>query len=108
VAVDAQGNAVVIGFFRETMDWHGPQPLVSAHPETSDLFIVKIDADFNYVWDRVWGDAANQGDWFNEDLALDEHGNIYVSASFEGTVDTGVNVHTCQGAFDVLVAKLKP
>jgi hypothetical protein len=59
------------------------------------------------VWDRVWGDAAAQGLWLNEDVAIDAQSNIYVSAVFEGSIDTGVNLHTSQGALDLLVAKLK-
>jgi hypothetical protein len=106
VAVDAKGHVVVLGYFQHTIDWGSP--LTGSADGFRDLFIVKLDPDLGQLWGRAWGSDGWQGDWQADDLALDKDGYIYLSATFEGTVDTGVNVHTSQGGRDLLVAKLKP
>jgi hypothetical protein len=107
VAIDAQGNAVLMGFFRGTMTLGNAQ--LMGNPESRDLFIVKLDPSLNPLWSRVWGDAQGwQGEWLGQDVALDAQGYVYVTATFDGAVDTGVNVHQSQGNWDLLVAKLKP
>ena len=85
VAVDGSGNVYTVGYFQNSADF---DPGLGAFNLTSqggnDLYISKLDANGNFVWARRiggWGDDYAFG------LTIDNSGNLFVTGSFEGTVD---------------------
>jgi uncharacterized delta-60 repeat protein len=88
VGLDGAGNSYVAGRFAGTAQF-GTNSLTSAGLD--DIFISKLDPAGNVVWARRIGgggfDVAN-------DIAADTNGNLFVTGSFEGTVDFGGTVAT--------------
>lgn len=103
VAIDKQGNIIVLGRFNGQCDFGGGE-LQSAGG--NDLFLVKLDADGKHVWSFAYGDSNSQ---VFASLALDSSDNIILTGTFEGTLDFGEKtVSATAGGTDVFVAKLTP
>lgn len=105
IAVDAAGNILVAGRLAGTMPF-GAGTLASAGG--LDAFVVKLDANGQPVWGRVYGDAAAQEAL---GVAVDGAGNVLVTGYFHGTVDFSGGAgpaHTSQGLADAFVVKLSP
>jgi hypothetical protein len=99
VAVDDQGNAIVVGYFEGTLDFGGG-PLTGMGG--LDIFVAKFDADGNHLWSHRYGDAAYFQ--FGYSVGVDGLGNVVVAGWFDGTVDFGGGPLTGAGR-DVYVAK---
>ncbi|RJP32755.1 MAG: hypothetical protein C4547_13650 [Phycisphaerales bacterium] len=85
-AVDGNGNVVVTGYFRGSVDFD-PGPGVDMHHSAGneDAFITKLGPDGAYHWTHTFGGVG-----FNDqgrDVMTDEAGNIYATGSFVDTVD---------------------
>lgn len=100
LAVDSDGNVVVVGFFGGTIGFGGT-PLVSAG--SWDVFVVKLDPAGNTLWSKRFGDAQQQE---AHSVAIDASGNIVVAGMFWGAVDFGGGPLTSAGATDMFVVKL--
>lgn len=105
--VDAAGGVYVTALLTGTADVD-PGPGVVAHTSlgTGDLFVARYTGDFAHVWSfRVGADGEDQGAGIDVDAA----GNVYVSGSFQRTVDfdpgPGVRALTSAGVNDLVVAK---
>lgn len=98
VAVDAEGNVLLVAAFRGTADFGGG-PLTSAGD--TDLVLAQFDSTGAHRWSRRFGGPAAE---YANDLALDPQGNIYLAGSFWGTVDFGGGP-MAEGGF---VVKLDP
>lgn len=77
VAVDALGNVFLTGTFFETVDFGGPT-LVGDFG-SHDAFLVKLDANGNQLWSRVFsGSNTDEG----MALAVDAAGSVVVAGNF--------------------------
>lgn len=105
------GSSVVVGFYRETVDFSmgtGPR---DAHTSAgdSDVFAVRLDAAGRPLWSRVVGgveaDAA-------VGVGVAEDGAVSLTGSFRGTVDfdpgPGTEERTAAGEEDGFVLTLTP
>jgi len=106
ITVDASQNVYTTGFFKGTIDFDpgpGTQEFTSA--TNMDYYMVKLDADGNYVWAKQlpWNQTPQR-------LAADASGNVYNCGSFTGTVDfdpgPGTQAITSAGGGDAYVLKL--
>ncbi len=88
VAVDGQGNVILTGLFRGTVDFGGGA-LTSAGG--SDIFVAKYDEAGNHVWSYRFGDFTDDG---GHAVAVDSQGNVILIGSFYYTVDFGGGVLT--------------
>lgn len=100
VAIDAQGNIIVVGLFSDKMTI-GEQELGAEGSD--DAFIAKLDAGGTLVWARTFGgmdsDAA-------EDVASTAGGQIVVTGSFKGKVNAaGVELKS-RGNEDIFLLEL--
>jgi hypothetical protein len=91
VAVDAQGNTLLVGTFTGTIDL-GNGPLASAGG--TDIFLAKLDASGATLWSKRFGDAADQA---GTAVAVDDVGTAYITGSVKGTVDFGLGPLTNPG-----------
>ncbi len=81
VATDAANNAVVFGYFFNSINLGG-NTLDSAG--NRDLFLVKFDASGNHVWSQRFGDANDQYGW---EVEVDpQNGHIIVAGYFDGVL----------------------
>ncbi|MEM9921259.1 MAG: hypothetical protein AAF990_24375 [Bacteroidota bacterium] len=108
ITTDVSGNVYVAGFFAGTADFD-PGSGVSNLTTTGnvDFFIQKLDADGNLLWaKRTGGDGIERA----EDVTTDAGGNVYVTGTFEGTVDfdpgDGTSNLTSDRGLSVFVQKL--
>jgi RNA polymerase sigma factor (sigma-70 family) len=100
IAVDPDGNVVLIGRFAGTSSFGG-STLASAGG--TDVFVAKFDSSGNPLWSKRFGDAASQA---ARALALDTSANIWITGEFAGSLDFGGGTLTGAGNTDVFVAKL--
>ena len=70
-----------------------------------DIFVAKFDSSGNLLWDKSFGDAADQK---QASLALDASGNIFLGGSFPGQIDFGGGALVSMGDDDLFLAKLDP
>ena len=117
LAVDAQNNIVVVGYFglagsatRASADFDpGPGSLVLTNTGGWDPFIAKCDPGGNVLWARTFGSVTNSSsDERAWDVAVDAAGNIAVTGYFQGTFDlyasaAGSNVVTSAGEKDLFL-----
>ena len=102
VAVDSQGNILVVGEFYDTLDI-GCGPLVSAG--LTDAFVAKLDPSGACLWQKGAGDGTFQR---AEGVAVDHTGNVLVTGDFRGTLDFGCGALTTTANDDAFIVKLDP
>jgi len=108
VAVDEQGNTLVVGSFEDNIDFDpGPGSTAVISEGGYDVFILKVGSTGNLVWAKSVGSL---GDDRGISVDTDSSGNIYVTGSFTETVDfdpgPGSEYHTSLGSSDIFVLKL--
>jgi gliding motility-associated-like protein len=104
--VDAVGNIYGVGEFRDSPDFDPGSGVFSmTGGSLSDGFIIKLDADGQFVWAKQIGDISG-----NVDLDVDNAGNVYITGSFSNTIDidpgTPVVDITSAGGSDIYILKL--
>ncbi|MFO0617393.1 MAG: SBBP repeat-containing protein [Polyangiaceae bacterium] len=100
VAIDDQGNVLVIGDFNGSIDLGGG-PLMSAGG--TDVFVAKFDAGGTLLWAKRLGDPSTQN---GRGIAVDATGNVFITGAFAGTVDFGGGAMMSVGATDAFVVAL--
>ncbi len=114
IALDASGNLYIAGTFSGTVDFNpgaGTSNLTSSGE--LDMFLVKLDANGNFVWAKRIGSALTE-EVFSIDL--DASGNIYATGYFGDLIavnynldfDPGANVSnlSCSNSYASFVLKL--
>jgi hypothetical protein len=104
---DPNGNVFVTGFFQETVDFNPGNAANNFDATSYDIFILKLDASGNYVWNYDLGsNPAEQG----RAIQCDASGNVYTSGSFASTLDfnlgAGSEVMNASGVADIYLLKL--
>lgn len=85
IAVDLSGNIFLTGTFYTTADFDpgsGTANLVSAG--NNDIYFAKYDAAGNYLWAKQMGSTSYD---IGSSLQADANGNIYLTGTFNATVD---------------------
>lgn len=100
VAADADGNVVMMGTHRNTVDFGGG-PLISAGGD--DAFVVSLRPDGSHRWSKRFGDAQDQA---GPAVVFTASGDVIVSGKAAGTVDFGGGPRTAAGAGDLFVVRL--
>jgi Secretion system C-terminal sorting domain/Beta-propeller repeat len=107
VTVDKNGNVYITGRFQNTVDFDPSPGIFNLTSNGSwDAYTAKYDKDGNLKWAIGFGDA-NFDD--GKSIALSQDSFIYVTGSFEGTIDfdTSMNVFNVSsiGDKDAFLAK---
>ncbi len=105
IATDQANNTYFSGNFSGTVDFDPGAGVVElTSTNTFDRYIVKIDQLGNFVWATHFPVVALY------DIAFDASGNLYISGSFENTVDfdPGPSIFnlTSASSFDAFLLKL--
>ena len=108
IKVDGEGSVLVAGLFSLTCDFDPGESLEMRTSNGSyDAFLLKLDADGNFVWVNTFG--GNNYDKCNA-IVVDENSNICLAGSFQEVVDfdqsNDFDVRTSSGAFDFFVMKV--
>ena len=85
IAVASDGSVYVTGFFTGTLDFNpgsGINELTSKGG--SDIFVLKLDSDGNYIWARSIG--GNSNDMGNQ-IEITKNNNVIIYGKFNKTVD---------------------
>ena len=100
IAVDANGNSYVTGYFQGSATF-GSTNLTSSGG--TDLFVTKLDSSGNWLWAKKAGGTNID---YGYGIAVDASGNSYVTGSFDTSATFGSTTLTSYGSTDIFVAKL--
>lgn len=110
ITTDSEDNIYATGFFYDTVDFDpgvGNTQLISNG--FSDIFILKMNVDGNFIWVKSMGGISSEGDE-PRGINVDDNGNIYTTGYFGGSVDfnpaSGINNLNSMGDKDVFLQKL--
>jgi peptidoglycan hydrolase-like protein with peptidoglycan-binding domain len=85
IALDSSSNVYITGQFSNVSDFDPGVGVVNVTSTgNSDIFIVKLDSDGNYVWAKNMGGENYDRAYF---ITLDSSDNVYTTGSFQGTAD---------------------
>jgi hypothetical protein len=104
---DLNGNVYITGFYQETVDFNPGSGTNNFSAISYDIFILKLDANGNYVWNYELGsNPAEQG----RAIQCDASGNVYTSGSYASTLDFNLGAATeimsATGVADIYLLKL--
>jgi len=108
VTVDELGNVYTTGTFTETVDFDpGPGTWELTSAGGRDVFVSKLNPAGELLWARAVGGPEHDE---SRGIAVDAHGNVYVSGAFRSTADfdPGETVFelSSEGETDVFLLKL--
>lgn len=104
IAVDANGNTFITGYFNEEATFGTTYlPMIDEH--SKEVFVAKIDPDGNYLWVKR---GSNHYDDRGLGLCLDPAGNVYVTGTcWGGLIFGSLNVYNNSSYTDqIYVLKL--
>jgi len=104
IAVDADGNAYVVGWTVST-DFPTASPLQASSGGFEDAFLAKLAADGSLLFSTYLGGGNNE---FGQDIAVDAGGNAYVTGwTLSTDFPTASPLQASNaGIFDAFVSKL--
>lgn len=106
VAVDAQGNIVIQGQFKDVADWGGKQKLKAGGGSDNDVVLAKYDLNGDHLWSSTFGNAFND---VAGGVTIDPSGHITMVGSFDKSVSFGEgDDHTSLGESDIFVTRFTP
>jgi len=99
IAVDKNGNCVIIGHFENSIEF-GSNALTSKGDK--DVFIAKYDPFGNIIWaNQISGDVADYG----TGIACDSENSVIVTGDYQSMVRFGSVPLVANGYRDVFIAK---
>lgn len=110
VHTDDNGNVLVTGYFKGTIDFDPGVGVfnLSSNSNDQELFLLKLDPLGNFLWAFNLGDGGNTKT-AGHDIKTNSNGDIFITGKFEGNVDfdpgVGSTLLTSDGFTDVFIAK---
>jgi hypothetical protein len=102
IAVDGNGNSVVIGYFSGQLQFNDSS--IQASSGFSDAFLAKYSSTGQLLWLKKFG--GNQIDR-GQKVAIDNSNNIYITGYFAGSMQMGATtLNSNGGSRDIFTAKL--
>lgn len=102
VAVDPSGNAIVTGFFSNSVAFGGAT-LTSAGRR--DAYVVRLDPAGAPVWAKQYGGGEDDE---GRDVVVDAAGNAIVAGAYQVAADFGNGPVDSAGQRDAFIVKLSP
>jgi hypothetical protein len=95
IAPDAQGNAYVVGLFRDTLKFGNTPYLRSKNSSNDAIFVTKLNAsDGTPAWIKAFTDSAGEGN-FNTSMGcgiVAANGSVYIAGQFKRYLGLGSTV----------------
>ncbi len=105
LAVDAQGNIVIQGQFKDVADWGG-EKLKAGGGSDNDVVLAKYDLNGDHVWSKRFGNAFND---VAGGVTVDPAGNITMVGSFDKSISFAEGAdYQSGGESDVFIARFAP
>ena len=101
IATDSEGNTYLTGYFKGDLKL-GSRNQFSSVDDTKDIFVAKIDNDFNIHWVKVFG---GKGADVGYALKLADNGDVIIAASFDESFNFGYKYVKSEEMADVLIAR---
>ncbi|MCK9610270.1 MAG: SBBP repeat-containing protein [Candidatus Cloacimonas sp.] len=102
IAVDANGNIYITGYFRESATFGTTTLTSSGYYE--DIFVAKLDINGNWLWAKQAGGTSHDDGY---SIAVDAYGNSYVTGYFKSSsCSFGTITLNSSGYEDIFVAKM--
>lgn len=111
LVVDGNDNLYITGGYTVPPDLDpGPGTSTASFAGGIDAYVVRWDADGNFVWGKSFGGAGNE---IFSALTLDSLGNVYAAGEVDSpTIDldpgAGTVLHTTAGGSDIMAVRLDP
>lgn len=83
IAVDDDGNILLTGDFRSTVDFDPGPGIFNITALEHNTFILKLDSDGNFIWARSFEGNVNWG----RSVSTDQDGNVVTVGHFKGSTD---------------------
>lgn len=110
IAIDSNGNIVVSGAFRGTVDLDPGAGELNVTTDGQEAFLVKLDTNGNLIWATHWGGNSNIDENYVYTMTLDDSDNIILGGGFYGTndLDPGAGTYsvTASSYDDAYLSKL--
>lgn len=112
IAIDSEKNVYTTGNFMGPVDFDpgpGTDTLRTSSYTQYDGFVSKLDSSGNFLWAASFGAAGNETPY---DIKTDIANNVYITGTYEQTVDfdpgAGTYTLTSAGLADCFLLKLNP
>jgi hypothetical protein len=103
VALDNDGNVVVVGTFEGTIELDGTQTAVGGVSDR-DVFVAKLEGTTGaLLWSATFGSSSDDA---VAGVVVDANCNILITGDYEGTLEIFSVVHNAVGMRDAYVVKL--
>ncbi len=107
ISVDSAGNVYVTGCFSHTVNFDSTGGTDNKTSKGSnEIFITKYNSNGSYGWTKTFGGTSDDR---GRGISIDSEGNIYVTGSFNGTVNFdstgGTDSKTSKGYDDIFITK---
>ncbi len=100
IAVDSNGDVIVVGSCEGTVDFGGG-PVVGWG--LSDIFVARYDRNLNHIW--TWHTGYTDEE-YGLGVCIRDNGNILVVGTFRGVTAIGRAAYTSAGGLDAVVIEL--
>jgi hypothetical protein len=100
IAVDANGNVAITGYFSLTANFGG-SPLTSAGGH--DVFVAEYTSAGTPLWSKRFGDTSDDT---GASVAFDRSGRVVVTGDYDGTIDFGGGGLVSVGGGNMFLAML--
>lgn len=109
ITTDASGNVYTTGYFNSTAVDFDPGAGTQSFSAigAADIFVLKLDANGNYIWAKQMGGAGATS--VTQAIGVDASGNVFITGGFIGTTDfdPGISASNFTSAgTDIFIAKL--
>lgn len=107
--IDVDNNLNIIGFYSSIVDFDPGSNVENLTSNgNTDIFIQKLNASGEFIWAESFGGIGRE---IGMSISIDDSRNIYISGSFENTVDYDPSSNnfdvTSQGYDDIFLCKYK-
>ena len=102
VIIKNNGEIVVTGSFKNTVDFSNNGHNLTSASGTADVFLAKYDQNGNLRWARA---ISDQYEGYGYGIALDPNDNPVITGSFSGNADFGDGINKFASIRDIFLAK---
>ena len=108
ISIDSLNNIIAGGYFGDTVDFDpGPGIYNQTSNGMCDIYILKLDANGNFMWVKSCGGTSNE---HCQSIRIDQNQDIILSGYFMGSCDfdpgPGIYNKTSNGLSDIYILKL--